>query len=115
MLVVGAGPGGLQAAIAAATPGTRVTVLEREAEAGGQVRLAATVPNRAELGDMIRNQVTEAGGSASPIEYGVDADGRPTCSPRGADHVIVATGAIAAPPVVDRRRTSRTSPTSATC
>ena len=26
---------------------------------GGQVRLAATVPNRAELGDMVRNQVNE--------------------------------------------------------
>ena len=59
VVVVGAGPGGLQAAIAAARAGHQVTVLEREAEPGGQVRLAATVPNRAELGDMIRNQVTE--------------------------------------------------------
>ena len=59
VLVVGAGPAGLQAAIAAAGAGHRVTVCERDAEAGGQVRLAASVPNRAELGDMIRNQVTE--------------------------------------------------------
>ena len=78
MLVVGAGPGGLQAAISAARAGHRVTVWEREPEPGGQVRLAATVPNRAELGDMIRNQVDRVpSGSASPIEYGVDATRRP--------------------------------------
>jgi 2,4-dienoyl-CoA reductase (NADPH2) len=36
-----------------------VTVLERRPEAGGQVRLAASVPNRAEFGDLIRNQLHE--------------------------------------------------------
>ena len=41
--------------------------------AGGQVRLAATVPNRAELGDLVRNQVHECGRLGVAIEYGVDA------------------------------------------
>ena len=59
VMVVGAGPAGLQAAIAAARNGHRVTVYEKESEPGGQVRLAASVPNRAELGDMIRNQLAE--------------------------------------------------------
>ena len=58
VLVVGAGPAGLQAAIAAARNGHHVTVCEREAVPGGQVRLAATVPNRAEFGDLVRNQVS---------------------------------------------------------
>src|SRR5918994_3631710 len=40
VLIVGAGPGGLQAAIAAARHGHRVTVVEREAQAGGRGRVA---------------------------------------------------------------------------
>jgi mycofactocin system FadH/OYE family oxidoreductase 2 len=92
VMVVGAGPAGLQAAIAAARQGHRVTVYEKETEAGGQVRLAASVPNRAEFGDMIRNQLTECRRLGVTIEYGVGVwpglvdEQRP-------DHVIVATGA----------------------
>ena len=90
--VVGAGPAGLQAAIAAARRGHAVTVYEKERHAGGQVRLAASVPNRAELGDMIRNQLTECRRLGVTIEYGVGvwaglvAEQRP-------DHVIIAMGA----------------------
>jgi mycofactocin system FadH/OYE family oxidoreductase 2 len=92
VLIAGAGPAGLQAAIAAARNGHRVTVCEQSTHAGGQVRLAASVPNRAELGDMIRNQLAECRRLGVTIEYGVGvwpglvAERRP-------DHVIVATGA----------------------
>ena len=92
VLVVGAGPAGLQAGIAAARHGHRVDVYERDAEPGGQIRVAASVPNRAELGDMIRNQVTECERLGVTIHYGVSVwpglveEQRP-------DHVIVATGA----------------------
>ena len=41
VMVVGAGPAGLQAAIAARRNGHQVTVYEKEPQAGGQVRLAA--------------------------------------------------------------------------
>jgi mycofactocin system FadH/OYE family oxidoreductase 2 len=92
VLVVGAGPGGLQAAIAAARAGHQVTVVERDDAPGGQVRLAASVPNRAELGDMIRNQVNECRRYGVTIEYGVEAT-VDTISARHPDHVIVATGA----------------------
>jgi 2,4-dienoyl-CoA reductase (NADPH2) len=92
VLVAGAGPAGLQAAIAAARHGHSVTVYEQQPSAGGQVRLAASVPNRAELGDMIRNQLAECRRLGVTIHYGsgvwpglVDEQ-RP-------DHVIVATGA----------------------
>src|SRR5262245_15020041 len=89
---VGAGPAGLQAAIAAARNGHRVDVYGRDAEPGGQVRVAASVPNRAELGDMVRNQVTECERLGVQIHFGVSVwpgfveEQRP-------DHVIVATGA----------------------
>ena len=92
VMIVGAGPAGLQAAIAAARRGHAVTVYEKERHAGGQVRLAASVPNRAELGDMIRNQLTECRRLGVTIEYevsawpGLVAEQRP-------DHVIIAMGA----------------------
>jgi mycofactocin system FadH/OYE family oxidoreductase 2 len=97
VMVVGAGPAGLQAAIAARRNGHEVTVYEKEPQAGGQVRLAASVPNRAEFGDMIRNQLTECRRLGVVVEYGVGVwpglveEQRP-------DHVIVATGAEAARP-----------------
>jgi len=97
VMVVGAGPAGLQAAIAARRNGHQVTVYEKESAAGGQVRLAASVPNRAEFGDMIRNQLTECRRLGVEFEYGVGVwpglvdEKRP-------DHVIVATGAEPARP-----------------
>ncbi len=97
VIVVGAGPGGLQAAIAAARAGHAVTVLERETQAGGQVRLAASVPNRAELGDMIRNQLNEGRRYGVTIDYGVTATAELVAA-RAPDHVIVATGAEAQRP-----------------
>ena len=36
------------------------------------MRLAASVPNRAEFGDMIRNQLTECRRLGVTIEYGVE-------------------------------------------
>jgi len=92
VLVVGAGPAGLQAAIAAARSGHKVTVLEKEAVAGGQVRLAASVPNRAEFGDLVRNQLAECLRLGVSIEYGVGVWAG-LVEERGPDHVIVATGA----------------------
>ncbi|MEA3185094.1 MAG: hypothetical protein QOJ74_1571 [Ilumatobacteraceae bacterium] len=91
-IVVGAGPGGLQAAIAAARRGHEVTVLEKEQHAGGQVRLAALVPNRAELGDLVRNQLTECRRLGVTIEYCVNASAELIVE-RSPRHVIVATGA----------------------
>jgi mycofactocin system FadH/OYE family oxidoreductase 2 len=97
VMVVGAGPGGLQAAIAARRNGHEVTVYEKQAEAGGQVKLAASVPNRAEFGDMIRNQLTECRRLGVEFRFetevwpGLVAEERP-------DHVIIATGAEATLP-----------------
>ena len=92
VMVVGAGPAGLQSAISAAREGHRVTVYEKQAQAGGQVRLAASVPNRAEFGDMIRNQLTECRRLGVTIEYGVDV-WPGFVEERKPDNVIVATGA----------------------
>jgi len=97
VMVVGAGPGGLQAAIAAARNGHTVTVYEQEAHAGGQVRLAASVPNRAEFGDMVRNQLAECRRLGVTIEYGVGV-WPGFVAEQAPDRVIVATGAEAQQP-----------------
>jgi len=97
VMVVGAGPAGLQAAIAARRNGHQVTVYEKEAEAGGQVRLAASVPNRAEFGDMIRNQLTECRRLGVEFEYDVGV-WPGLVDEKQPDHVIIATGAEAARP-----------------
>jgi mycofactocin system FadH/OYE family oxidoreductase 2 len=97
VLVVGAGPAGLQAAIASARNGHRVTVCEKDGAAGGQVRLAASVPNRAEFGDLVRNQLHEAGRLGVKIEHGVEVD-LAEVARRGADHVVVATGSVPSRP-----------------
>jgi mycofactocin system FadH/OYE family oxidoreductase 2 len=97
VMVVGAGPAGLQAAISAASHGHDVTVYERELVAGGQVRWAATVPNRAEFGDLIRNQLNEAARANIKIVYGHGIDAAFVSSDKP-DAVIIATGAVPARP-----------------
>ena len=92
-MVVGAGPAGLQAAIAAARNGHHVTVLrEGPTRPAARCALAASVPNRAEFGDMIRNQLTECERLGVTIEYGVGV-WPGLVEERTPDHVIVATGA----------------------
>ena len=97
VMVVGAGPAGLQAAIAAARNGHHVTVFEKSDQAGGQVRIAASVPNRAEFGDMIRNQLNECDRLGVKFEYGVGV-WPGLVDERRPDHVIVAMGAEPARP-----------------
>ena len=93
VLVVGAGPGGMQAAIAAARAGHRVDVYEAEPVAGGQVRLAASVPSRAELGDLVRNQLAEAERLGGRFHFGVAVD-EEMIAASGADAVVLATGSV---------------------
>lgn len=92
IVVVGAGPAGLQTAITAASRGHHVTIYEKQPVAGGQVRLAASVPNRAEIGDIIRNQLAECKRLGVDIRYEtvVDVEIIRSLNP---DAVVVATGA----------------------
>ena len=97
VMVIGAGPAGMQAAIAAATQGHEVVVYEREDVAGGQVRWAASVANRAELGDIVRNQLNELHRLDVKLAYGHAVDVA-FVSQQKPDTVIVATGADPARP-----------------
>lgn len=62
VLVVGAGPGGLKAAITAADRGHRVTLVERNGELGGMLRYIALEPHKVEVArllDHLRVQVSK--------------------------------------------------------
>ena len=74
-----------------------MTVLERDDEAGGQVRWAARVPNRAEFGDLVRNQVHEAALLGVELRTGVEADAEVVAA-LGPDAVVVATGSVPSRP-----------------
>ncbi len=56
VVVVGAGPGGLEAAWVAAARGHRVTVLGASDEVGGRLRFEAALPGRADMARVYRHQ-----------------------------------------------------------
>lgn len=92
ILIIGAGPAGLEAARVAAERGHRVTLVEKEKRIGGQSRLAGSQPMRGEIGQVIywyylrqmeRLQIDLRLGT----EFGVD-----DIRAFGADEIILATG-----------------------
>ncbi|HEY2814006.1 MAG TPA: mycofactocin system FadH/OYE family oxidoreductase 2 [Acidimicrobiales bacterium] len=97
VVVVGGGPAGLQAASTAAARGHRVVLFERDEHLGGQARTAATVPSRAEFGDIVRNLVHACRQTGVDVRLGVTADVASVVAERP-DAVVVATGAEPARP-----------------
>ena len=92
VVVVGAGPAGLQAARIAAERGHNVTVLERESFTGGQYRLAAAPPDKTELAKTIKTYTTLAAKHGAEIRCGVEATPE-AIAELSPDAVVLATGA----------------------
>ena len=100
VLIVGGGPAGLRAAATAAARGHRVTVCEASQDLGGQLRLAASAPGRAELGLAVQNLLTECMQAGVTLQTGVTVDPE-YIEQFHADAVVLATGsAPVAPPWV---------------
>ena len=93
ILVIGAGPAGLEAARVCAERGHRVRVFEASAKAGGQILLATRVKRRAELIGIVDWRLSELKRLGVEIEFNhyVEAD---EVLLTKAQVVIVATGGV---------------------
>ena len=92
VLVVGAGPAGLEAARVAALRGHTVTLWEAQAELGGQMRLAGLPPKCGEWQRLVDWLVGQVESHGVKVETGKDATAA-EIEAFGADAVILATGA----------------------
>src|SRR5437764_4959035 len=99
LLIVGGGPGGMQAAKVAAQRGYRVRLYEKQQELGGQVNLLVRVPNRVEFGDVSRNLQREILEAGVEVHLGVEMTAESIERERP-DAVIIATGSRPALPGV---------------
>jgi len=99
VVVVGGGVAGLEAARMATLRGCRVVLLEKAAELGGQVLVAARAPARAEYAGIVRFLAAQVRKLGVDVRLGVEATA-PLVLAERPDAVIVATGSHAyIPPV----------------
>ena len=93
IVIVGAGPAGLEAARVAAERGHKVTMFEAAPDAGGQVRLTAQSPRRREMISIIDWRLEQCAKHNVEIKYNhwAEVDDVTALNP---DVVIIATGGL---------------------
>jgi 2,4-dienoyl-CoA reductase-like NADH-dependent reductase (Old Yellow Enzyme family) len=95
IVVVGAGPSGLEFARVASARGHQVLVCERSDQIGGHVFLQSLLPGREKFGEIATWLGAQAEKGGAKIRLGVDVTGdrlAEIVSEFEADHVVVATG-----------------------
>ena len=92
IVVVGAGPAGLETARVLALRGHTVVVVERMAEPGGQLLLSRLVPGRAELAGLAVSLAAAAARAGVEMRFGVSATVESVLAEHP-DTVVLATGA----------------------
>ena len=93
VLVVGGGPAGLEAAVAAAEGGHEVVLCEADQQLGGQIRAASSIPTRAELREIVDHQVRELDRLGVQVRLGVRVEPA-LVDELDPDEVVVATGSL---------------------
>lgn len=93
VVVVGAGPGGLEAARVAAARGHEVVVFEAADQPGGQIRLTALHPRKREMMGIIDWRMAECMAQGVTFRFNTLAD-ESTVLAEAPDVVIIATGGL---------------------
>lgn len=102
VLVVGAGPAGMKAAVTAAERGHHVTLCEAGARLGGQALLAQALPMREEFGGLITNLQQELAATGVGIRLNTKVT-RAFVDAGKFDAIVVATGAVPYEPPIEGR------------
>jgi 2,4-dienoyl-CoA reductase (NADPH2) len=95
--VVGGGPAGLAAATSYAERGFAVTLFEKDADLGGQFRLAMRVPGKEEFAEALRYFRRRLEVLGVDVRLGATAD---AAALAGFDEVVVATGVVPRMPAI---------------
>ena len=93
VVIIGAGPGGLEAARVSAARGHSVTVFEAAAQPGGQIRLTAQSPRKREMIGIIDWRMSECEAMGVEFRFNTWAEAE-TVTAENPDIVIVATGGL---------------------
>jgi len=93
VVIVGAGPGGLEAARVAGLRGHDVTVLEAADKPGGQIRLTAQSPRKKEMMGIIDWRMAECSATGVKIRFNTMAEAEDVLA-QSPDIVIIATGGL---------------------
>lgn len=93
VVIIGAGPAGLEAARVAAMRGHDVTVFEAQPDAGGQVRLTARTPRRREMIGIIDWRMSQCAARDVTFHFNTWAEAADVTA-LSPDVVIVATGGM---------------------
>jgi 2,4-dienoyl-CoA reductase-like NADH-dependent reductase (Old Yellow Enzyme family)/thioredoxin reductase len=93
VVIVGAGPGGLEAARVAAERGHEVVVIEAQSDPGGQVRLTALSPRRKEMIGIIDWRMSQCAARDVTFRFNTWAEVADVTA-ENPDVVIIATGGL---------------------